>query len=90
MIYIETGRLKMADQQINIDNYFLLLKGLDSRTKLKLISKLTDSLIDEDAKEEEEEFYKLYGSWEGPETSEEIIADIYKSRYTNPERDVDL
>ncbi len=43
----------------------------------------------ESADEKEELFYSLFGSWEGDETGDELVRQIYSARVSNT-RDIEL
>jgi hypothetical protein len=73
---------------MHIDDYFVLLKGLEIKEKLQLIAKLTESLLEEDTKKEER-FFNLAGKWETEESAEELVEKIQAARYFNRE-DVEL
>jgi archaellum biogenesis ATPase FlaH len=62
-----------------INDYFRFLKRLNRTSKLLLISKLNDSLK-EDESESVESFYNTYGSFLGEESAEQIIHDIESAR----------
>ena len=62
---------------ITLEKYFGLLKGLDNLSKKKLIIKLTESL---DIKEEKVDLRTLFGAWEDDKDSDEIIKEIRESR----------
>ena len=67
----------------NTDDYIEILKGLDNREKLKIISALTDSMLksQEEKKESMEEFWSKFSAWENDgETAEETIAKIRNAR----------
>lgn len=65
-----------------IDSYLALIKNLNPKAKLDLISKLTQSLQN-DLKQNENLFESAFGAWEGDETADELIADIRDSRTFN-------
>ncbi len=61
-----------------INKYFRFLTKFDNLTKKQLIIKLTESL--EFEQKEEFELKSICGAWEDDRSSDEIIADIKKSR----------
>ncbi|MCD8094311.1 MAG: hypothetical protein LUF01_16485 [Bacteroides sp.] len=64
-----------------VDSYWDLLKNLSTDMKLKLISKLSDSLIKENKESEHEDsFDKFYGAWKDDKEAEELIDEIRSSR----------
>ena len=72
-----------------VNGYWNSIKNAPSEIKLKLISLLTESLVDyiaNDKKTKEEATLKhlneISGSWEGPETAEQII-DIIREKRTS-------
>ena len=68
-----------------LQTYFLWLRQMDRKTKTTLIEKLTQSLAEEKPANVGK---SLFGAWQGTETAEEILADIYhnrnQERYTEP------
>ena len=90
IVYI-IGEVKrnMADSNIMHEHeYFLLLKNLGRRQKLKLISELSNSLLETDSKQEEI-FYSLYGKLDIKESADELIQSIREARHFG-RPDVDL
>jgi hypothetical protein len=82
IVYI-IGEVKRNMEDSNIiheDEYFLLLKNLGRRQKLKLISELSNSLLETDSKQEEK-FYSLYGKLDIKESADELIQSIREARY---------
>lgn len=66
----------MASLTLNnktLEKYVSLLKGLDNLSKKKIIIKLTESL---EVKEERVDLRTLFGAWEDPKDSDEIIKEI--------------
>lgn len=70
-----------------VDNYFLLIKNLDNKSKLKLISKISDSILENDSNEEN--IVNCFGKLDSKESADEIIENIYSSR-TFEDRDISL
>lgn len=76
----------------NTDDYIEILKGLDNREKLKIISALTDSMLksQEEKKESMEEFWSKFSAWENDgETAEETIAKIRNARCSGLTRHIE-
>ncbi|TVR78255.1 MAG: hypothetical protein EA412_09215 [Chitinophagaceae bacterium] len=65
-----------------IDGYLELLKNLDPKSKLDLISKLTKS-IKSDLKFKSKTFEKAFGAWDKSEDAEKITKEIRDSRSFN-------
>ncbi|WP_296619378.1 hypothetical protein [Marivirga sp.] len=61
-----------------IDKYFGFLSRLDNRSKKNLIIKLTESI--EEKEKKTVSLKDLSGAWEDSRDSDEIIAEIRKSR----------
>ena len=64
------------------DYYFDFLKNLNSASKLDLISKLSQSLKEQNSIPESS-LESLFGAYKSDETAEEIIANIRASRVFN-------
>jgi len=62
-----------------VDNYFGILRNLNCRTKLELISKLSNSLLDPVATRQEQ-MLSCFGSFVSEQTADELIATIRKAR----------
>lgn len=73
----------------NTESYFLLLKNLEMAEKLKLISKLSDSILN-DQDEKEKIFFNLCGKLKLDISADNFINDIYNDRYFNQNRDINL
>jgi hypothetical protein len=69
------------------DNDFELIKGLAQRLGLRVNEQHTE--IQEATSEQEAAFKKLFGSWEGEETGDELAAMIRRDRNDSP-RDIEL
>lgn len=66
------------DTSINIaDNYISMLSPLSDDVKLRIINKLTESLI---YKKKETSITESFGAWVDSRSAEEIIEDIRRSR----------
>ena len=74
--------MKSNTSTILIDNYFGLLSSLSRENKIKLIAKLSNSIVDE-ASEKEEVIDKFFGAFKSGKSAEEIIKDIRESRTFN-------
>jgi len=67
---------------VMIDNYFGLMRGLSKEHKIKIIAKLSNSIVDEVA-ESDRLVDKFYGAFKTDKTAEDIITEIRKSRTFN-------
>ncbi len=65
-----------------IDNYFGLLRSLSRENKIKLIAKLSNSIIDE-VSEKENVIDRFFGAFKSDKSAEEIIKNIKDSRRFN-------
>ena len=65
-----------------IDNYFDMLSSLSKENKLKLIKKLSDSIVEESA-DEDNLADKFYGAFISEKSAEDIIKEIRESRTFN-------
>jgi predicted metal-binding transcription factor (methanogenesis marker protein 9) len=74
--------MKSNTNAILIDNYFGLLSSLSKENKLKLIAKLSNSIIDEDS-ENENIVDKFFGAFKSEKNAEELIKEIRESRTFN-------
>jgi hypothetical protein len=69
-----------SDQHISLaDYYFSFLKNLNPDSKLDLISKLSQSLKNND-KVSETSLQSIFGAYKSEETADEIIAELRASR----------
>lgn len=76
-------RTRTADIQTRIiEGYIELMKNLSLRSKLDLISRLTES-IKSDIKEKKPGFEKSFGAWDSSESAQEISSEIRSSRQFN-------
>lgn len=77
----------------NTDDYIRILKDFDDREKLKIISALTDSMLEshkEKKEESMEEFWSKFSAWENDgETAEETIAKIRNARCSGITRHIE-
>ena len=67
-----------------IEGYLSLLNNLSQSNKLKLISRLNES-VKTDVPDKKSSFKKAFGALESNQTAEEIIDEIKKSRLFNRE-----
>jgi len=74
--------MKSNASTVVIDNYFGLLKGLSTDYKIKLIAKLSNSIVEEVA-ENENLVDRFYGAFKSNKSAEEIITEIRESRTFN-------
>lgn len=74
--------MKANSGTILIDNYFGLLSGLSKENKIKLIAKLSNSIVEEDS-ENENAVDRFFGAFVSEKSAEEIIQEIYDSRTFN-------
>ena len=65
-----------------VENYFRLLSGLGRENKIKIIAKLTNSIIEEEP-DKNDIIDKLFGSFKSDKSAEEIIEEIKKGRNNN-------
>jgi len=72
----------MKSNTLLIDNYYGLLSGLSKENKIKLIAKLSDSIVEE-ATENENLVDKFFGAFESEKSAEELIKEIRDSRTFN-------
>lgn len=70
-----------------IDSYWGLLKNLSADVKLKLIAKLSDSLVKEgDENQSSDVAEQFYGAWKDDKTAEELIKEVRDSRILGTRR----
>ena len=65
-----------------IDNYFGLLRSLSRENKIKLIAKLSNSIVDE-VSEKKNVIDRFFGAFKSDKSAEEIIKGIRDSRRFN-------
>ena len=65
-----------------LDSYFGLLSGLNKDNKIKLIAKLSNSIIEEESNKNDV-VDKFFGAFESDKTPEDIIKEIRESRNFN-------
>jgi len=72
----------MRSHTVLIDNYFGLLRSLSKENKLRLITKLSNSIIEEDV-QNENVIDRFFGAFKSDKSAEEIIKEIRESRTFN-------
>lgn len=65
-----------------IDNYFELLKNFNTKSKLDLIAKLTQSMKS-DIANKKSAFDDAYGAWDDNDTAEDLVLSIREARSFN-------
>lgn len=82
------------DTSINFeDNYFSLLKSLKDETKLRLIKKLSDSMLEKKVAanaeaDKNETLRQLAGVWRDDAEAEKIADEIINSRVSGKTRQI--
>jgi hypothetical protein len=74
--------MKSTDNTIMIENYYGLLRSLSKENKLKLIAKLSNSMIEE-VVEDETLIDRFFGAFKSDKSAEDIIQEIRASRTFN-------
>ena len=74
--------MKSTDNTIMIENYYGLLRSLSKENKLKLIAKLSNSMIEE-VVEDETLIDRFFGAFKSDKSAEEIIQEIREGRTFN-------
>lgn len=74
--------MKSNASTLLIDNYYGLLRGLSRENKLKLIAKLSNSMVEE-VVENENIVDRFFGAFKSDKSAEEIIKEIRDSRTFN-------
>ena len=72
--------MEKAENKI-LNSYWGLLSNLNTKLKLDLIEKLTQSIKSDHSKKSK--IKSAFGAWKSDETAEELIEKIRSSRYTN-------
>ena len=72
----------MKSNTILIDNYYGLLSSLSKENKIRLIAKLSNSILEESA-ENENVVDKFFGAFKSEKSAEELIMEIRESRIFN-------
>lgn len=70
----------MLTNVLNSDNYYILLKSLPVKEKLELINRISISIKD-DLDKKDNKFYNCFGKLNTNQSADELIDNIYKSRY---------
>ena len=82
-----------AQELKSTDDYIKILKTFDNREKLKIISALTDSMLESQEEKKEEsmdEFWSKFSAWENDgETAEETIEKIRNARCSGLTRHIE-
>lgn len=76
-------------ENINIGSYLRLIKNLNLKNKMKIISFLSESIIDIDKEKEEKDIFDLYGKFISKKDADTIINEIHNSREFS-ERNINL
>lgn len=71
-----------SSSSLLIENYLGLLNSLSRENKIKIIAKLSNSIVDETT-EKENVIDKFYGAFQSDKKAEEIIKEIKESRTFN-------
>jgi len=72
----------MKSNTILIDNYYGLLSSLSKENKIRLIAKLSNSIIEEST-ENENVVDNFFGAFKSEKSAEELIKEIRESRIFN-------
>lgn len=75
--------MKIDTNAILLDNYFGLLNSLNRESKIKLIAKLSNSIVEETTEEKINKVEKFFGAFKSDKSAEEIIKEIKESRAFN-------
>lgn len=67
---------------ILVDNYFALLQGLSRENRIKLIAKLSNSIVEETS-EKLDVIDRFFGAFKSNKSADEIIEEIRGSRIFN-------
>jgi predicted glycosyltransferase len=76
-------------ENINISSYLRLIKNLNLKNKMKIISFFSESIIDIDREKEKKEIFDLYRKFISKKDADTIINEIYNSREFS-ERNINL
>lgn len=74
--------MKAYTSKVLIDNYFGLISSLSRENKIKLIAKLSSSIVDESV-EKNNAADKFFGAFQSEKSAEELIKEIRESRTFN-------
>ena len=72
----------MKSNTVLIDNYYGLLSSLSKESKIRLIAKLSNSIIEEST-ENENIVDIFFGAFKSEKSAEELIKEIRESRIFN-------
>jgi len=72
----------MKSNTVLIDNYYGLLSSLSKENKIRLIAKLSNSIIEEST-EDENVVDNFFGAFKSEKSAEELIKEIRESRKFN-------
>jgi len=72
----------MKSNTVLIDNYYGLLSSLSKENKIRLIAKLSNSIIEEST-EDENVVDNFFGAFKSEKSAEELIKEIRESRIFN-------
>ena len=75
--------MKSNANKIMVDDYYGLLRNLSKETKIKLIAKLSNSIIEDNTSENENVVDNFFGAFKSNKSAEEIIKEIRESRSFN-------
>lgn len=84
--------MKRKDSNINdyslklLENYLFLINNLSDQDKIKIIAKISNSLVNKNKQtkhfvDKKKKLKETYGSFISNKTADEIIEDIYDSRH---------
>lgn len=74
--------MKSSESTLLIDNYLGLLNSLSKENKLRIISRLSNSMANE-VESNESVVDKFFGAFESDKSAEEIIQEIRENRIFN-------
>jgi len=72
----------MQSNTVLIDNYYGLLSSLSKENKIRLIAKLSNSILEETTENENVVDY-FFGAFKSEKSAEELIKEIRESRVFN-------
>jgi len=72
----------MKSNTVLIDNYYGLLSSLSKENKIRLIAKLSNSILEE-SPENENVVDNFFGAFKSEKSAEELIKEIRESRIFN-------
>lgn len=73
----------MKDVTLTVDSYWQMLSHLSKEVKLRLIAKLSESLLEPSVKEKSHLADMFYGAWEDSISAEDMVDRIRESRNFN-------